>query len=62
MEELERRKGVDRRHQERKKCERRSEDQCHNYKQLKYELKCKTKEIEKLKDEIHDMNGNLFGS
>ena len=60
MKELERRTGVDRRCQERRKYERRSEDQSPSYEELCYDLKCKTKEIQKLKDEIHDLNSNLF--
>lgn len=61
MEESERRTGVDRRQYERRKNDRRREDQSPSYEELCYDLKCKTKEIQKLKDEIHDMNSNLFG-
>lgn len=61
MEELERRTGVDRRQHERRKYDRRSEDQSPHYKQLEYDLRCKNKEIQKLKDEIHEINSSIFG-
>ena len=61
LRKMEKRKDCDRRQCERRTYDRRCEHKTPEYRELEYELRCKNEEIQKLKDEIHTMNNDLFG-